>query len=159
MCTWNCSRVPTITVQTAARNSWYMWPAQFYYSVHVAHSLYCFALLSILLQFAPCFICTQGLLVEQQNMLKELPCENKVSSSSSYMADYFPRSMRTICMADHNHRNMGIPCMADHFSKSMVYSIFSNQPLPDLSIPLYTIVWYRPFYNSEREILTEALAT
>ena len=32
---------------------------------------------------ALCFICTQGLLVDQQNMLKELPCENKVSSSSS----------------------------------------------------------------------------
>ena len=30
-----------------------------------------------------CFIRTQGLLVDQQNMLKELPCENKVSSSSS----------------------------------------------------------------------------
>ena len=30
-----------------------------------------------------CFIRTQGLLVDQQHMLKELPCENIVSSSSS----------------------------------------------------------------------------
>ena len=32
---------------------------------------------------ALCFIRTQGLLADQQNMLKELPCENKVPSSEA----------------------------------------------------------------------------